>query len=434
MLAEAIDSNKLKAVITPATPTIGKPVPNVPHLRVLGLTIPQNGSGSHTIAPLQRTLSQLMHLIHRVSNRRFGMQEFDTLRIVQAILISRVAYGTPYLSLKTTEKSKLNIALRQAYKTALGLPPKTLTKNLLLLGIHNTWEELQEAHHISQLERLKLTPTGRATLRKLGYATPSLQDHKERIPLHLRKAIRVAQIPKNMHPVYNKARRIARARTMNTKYGDSPTARYTDASPYPHKPAHAVCVTNAAGQEMTALTVRTTYTEAAEEIAIALAATTGGDIITVLTDPQAAARAHTHRAITREGTTSLVAPTTDLLINYADILAHYRHDRRKYPAPHPRLSRDEATTLRRLQTNTYPHSTLLHAIYPAQYAATCNFCPSPGNLYHQVWECQRTPDLTPKPTPSYEQWMACLTSPDPGIQQDLVTRARIASRSQGIPD
>ncbi|KAG0443071.1 hypothetical protein HPB47_015318 [Ixodes persulcatus] len=51
-----------------------------------------------------------------------------------------------------------------------------------------------------------------------------------------------------------------------------------------------------------------------------------------------------------------------------------------------------------------------------------------------VWECQRTPDLTPKPTPSYEQWMACLTSPDPGIQQDLVTRARIASRSQGIPD
>ncbi|KAM7283511.1 uncharacterized protein ISCGN_000618 [Ixodes scapularis] len=63
----------------------GKPVPNVPHLCFCGLTIPKNGSGLHTIAPLQRTFPQLMQLIHRVSHRRFGMQESDTLRIVQAM-------------------------------------------------------------------------------------------------------------------------------------------------------------------------------------------------------------------------------------------------------------------------------------------------------------------------------------------------------------
>lgn len=108
----------------------GKPVPNVAHVRILGLTIPQNGSGLHMIAPLQRTLSQLIYLIHRVSNRRFGMQECDTSQIVQAILISLVAYATPYLALKTSERARLNNLLRQAYKTALSLPPKTSTKNL----------------------------------------------------------------------------------------------------------------------------------------------------------------------------------------------------------------------------------------------------------------------------------------------------------------
>lgn len=33
-----------------------------------------------------------------------------------------------------------------------------------------------------------------------------------------------------------------------------------------------------------------------------------------------------------------------------------------------------------------------------------------------------------------EQWMAGLTSTDPGIQQDLVAKTAIASRSQGISD
>ncbi|XP_075557183.1 uncharacterized protein LOC142589566 [Dermacentor variabilis] len=37
------------------------------------------------------------------------------------------------------------------------------------MGVHNTWEELVEAHNINQLEGLKLTKTGRALLQDLGY-------------------------------------------------------------------------------------------------------------------------------------------------------------------------------------------------------------------------------------------------------------------------
>ncbi|KAG0429474.1 hypothetical protein HPB47_023596 [Ixodes persulcatus] len=442
-----------------------QPVPNVP----------QDGSGAQTILFLQRTLTQLMHLIRRVSHRHFGLQETGTLRIVQAILISRVTYGTPYLALKSAEKEKLNVAIRQAYKAALGLPTKTATRKLLQLGVHNTWEEIQEAHRVSQFTRLKLTPAGRATLSRLGYTPPADCEHKKRIPLAIRHSIKVAPIPRNMHPIYNKARREARIRALKIQYEHSPDSsftRYTDASPYPQQPAHAVSVTDAHCKELTTATILTTSIETAEELALALAATTGDENITILTDSQAAcrnfllgrispaalkvlqnvrklpelhivwtpghesfegneaahaaARAHTHRAVSQEGndtqTPCTFKPTP--LQKYADILAHYRHERRQFPPPHPYLSRAEATAFRRLQTNSYSHGTLLHAMYPTLYPATCNFCSQPGTLYHIVWECQQTPSLAPNPHATLRAV----------AQRSLVERARAARADHGFPD
>lgn len=147
-----------------------------------------------------------------------------------------------------------------------------------------------------------------------------------------------------------------------------------------------------------------------------------------------AARVHTHRAVSQEGADfqaqDNLKPTP--LQKYADILAHYRHGRQQYPGPHPQLSRAEAAIFRRLQTYSYPHNTLLHAMYPTP--ASCKYCPHPGTLYHLVWECQLTPSLTPNPQPTYEQWAARLTSPDLSSQRSLVERAGVASTGQGIPD
>lgn len=285
-----------------------------------------------------------------------------------------------------------------------------------------------------------------------------------------------------MHPTYNKARRAARARAIHVQYDHLPFSRYADASPYPHKSAHAASVTDANGKELTAVTTITKSIETAEEVAIALAATTCENYTVILTDSQAAcrnfligrislpalailkqikrlpelqivwspghetlkgnesahaaARAHTHRAVSREGDKlqdgDILKPTP--LRKYADILAHYRRGRQQYPAPHPHLSRTEGTILRRLQTNSYPHNTLLHAMYPTLYPASCKYCPHPGTLYHLVWGCQQTPSLTPNPQPTYEQWVAQLTSSDLSSQRSLVERARVASAGQGIPD
>lgn len=49
----------------PSLTVAGKPTPEVPRTRILGLTNPKNGPGLHTIALLPRTVSQLVHLVHR---------------------------------------------------------------------------------------------------------------------------------------------------------------------------------------------------------------------------------------------------------------------------------------------------------------------------------------------------------------------------------
>ncbi|KAH6935687.1 hypothetical protein HPB50_008068 [Hyalomma asiaticum] len=58
----------------------GVQITEVASLRVLGLH--QDGSGAATLPRLQRTISQLTHLIRRVANRRSGLKEQDTLSVV----------------------------------------------------------------------------------------------------------------------------------------------------------------------------------------------------------------------------------------------------------------------------------------------------------------------------------------------------------------
>lgn len=283
-----------------------------------------------------------------------------------------------------------------------------------------------------------------------------------------------------MHPVFNAYRRKARVITLRKSYGDNkPAVRYTDAARYPRKSAHAISVVNNHGTELTSATIPVPDTESAEEIAIALAATTGSDYLTVITDSKtacrnyqlgrvsgqairilnnlqsppelrivwtpghaslegneaahAAAREHTFRAFPSLADRSMTS-SDDIPRRYTDVLAHYRLQRRIYPPPHPNMTREDAITLRQLQTNTYPHGTLLHAIYPTTYTLTCQHCPTPNTLYHMVWECRQSPSLTPLPNPTLEQWEDQLTSSRPQDQQRLVDRARRAAKDQGFLD
>lgn len=210
---------------------------------------------------------------------------------MQALLSSRITYGTPYLTLKNAE---VNIIIRKATKLALGLPLTASTTKLLKMGVHNTWQELAEAHKASQLEQLKLSRTGRSVLKRLNYSeafvADTSTDRKERIPPNIRDSFSIARIPRNMHPTHHKERRKARVNAMRRNYSQDPDARYADAAKYPHRNAYALSVVDYRGTELVSATVRARNPETAEEAAITLAATTCIDAAVVFTDSQTAMR------------------------------------------------------------------------------------------------------------------------------------------------
>lgn len=62
------------------------------HTKILGLIIQADGKASQTVKKLKTTTDQILNMIRRVSNRRRGMKEDDTLRLVQSFVISRTAW------------------------------------------------------------------------------------------------------------------------------------------------------------------------------------------------------------------------------------------------------------------------------------------------------------------------------------------------------
>ncbi|XP_054917432.1 uncharacterized protein [Dermacentor andersoni] len=474
----------------------GVPIPKVESLRILGVHMHKDGSGSATLPRLHNTAAQLTHLIRRVANRRNGLKEHDTLQMIQALLYSRITYGTPYLNLKTAEKQKLNLLIRKATKLALGLPTTASTDRLLRMGVHNSWEELAGAHLINQIERLKLTTTDRAVLRRTGYVTnPEHDDEcKEKITSKLRECLQVLNIPRNMHPEHHRGRRLARVNAIRRKHRNDRQARYVDAAKYPGRNAFAISVTDHKSTTLALATILAKCADTAEEAAIALATHTSEHPIVVFTDSQAAtrnymkgrisikainilkrgdtpppytcimwvpghdglegnevahaaARASVNRASPHEIPGMSHPPksaeeTETIALTYQALLQHYRLGRRVYPPPHPKLTRNEGTDYRRLQSNTFTHGSLLHHFHPTLYSYTCPHCNVPDSLAHLLLQCKKTRETITAAQLAApadagqnllaETWEAAISKPDLVDQRELVARARRAIQARGF--
>ncbi|KAH9368793.1 hypothetical protein HPB48_012438 [Haemaphysalis longicornis] len=61
-------------------------------------------------------------MLRRVSNHCRGMKEKDLIRLVQALLISRVTYATPYITLTESCSETIDRLIRKAFKQVLNLP------------------------------------------------------------------------------------------------------------------------------------------------------------------------------------------------------------------------------------------------------------------------------------------------------------------------
>ncbi|KAM7285721.1 hypothetical protein ISCGN_032606 [Ixodes scapularis] len=252
----------------------GVRVPKPAEVRILGQLLQQGRGNKSTIDRLDAMTTQVCGMMRRIRNRRHGIKEKEAIQLVQAFIIARLTYGTPYLNLNKAEMQKLNVLIKRAYKNALGLPERTATEKLLKLGVHNTTEELHEAQLVSQLKRLSSTVNGAWLLDKLGMAVPGGShgpgDAGEELPAETRQRFTISRIPRNMHPDRNAERRQARAVALARSWDSREGTLYVDGAG-PVLGVAAIAVASAQGQIRRVASIRAQTVEQVEEAAIALA-------------------------------------------------------------------------------------------------------------------------------------------------------------------
>ncbi|KAH7951570.1 hypothetical protein HPB52_010363 [Rhipicephalus sanguineus] len=148
-----------------------------------GTPIPHaNGHNGETVRKLRRSVDDTIRLLRRITNRRNGMREHCAIRLVQAYAISRITHVAPYLKWLGSEKNKIECMIRKAFKRAIGVPLNGSNEKFLELRLHNSLDDLIEAHAVSQNERLSGSKTGRHILESLGIRYHTQQGEKADVP------------------------------------------------------------------------------------------------------------------------------------------------------------------------------------------------------------------------------------------------------------
>lgn len=455
----------------------GMRVPKPREIRILGQLIGQGRGNKSTINKLDTMTTQVCGMLRRIRNRRRGIKEKEAIQLVQSFIISRIAYGTPYLVLNKAERQKLDVMIRRAYKNALGLPERTATELLLKLGVHNTIDEIHEAHITSQMKRLTTTANGSWLMEKLGMAVPGgshgIDDMEQDLPLEIRQKIIVGRIPQNMHHERDAGRRKARAAALTKTWDSRKGTLYVDGAG-PAWGVAAVAVANAQGQILRIASIRAETSGQVEEAAIALAVTCNPRA-TIISDSQKACRNFARGAISSvarnilnkvvvEGVHLIWAPghmgqvgneaanaaargalyrdsarpqvDLDPELSYSEALKARRLGRLEFPGPAKGLKKEEEWVWRRLQTDTFVTPVKLHLWYPERYTtADCPFCGTHrADIYHMAWLCKEVPGLAPMEEPTVQEWEAGLRCEAASTQQRLVARALQVQAATGAPE
>ncbi|KAG0416278.1 hypothetical protein HPB47_006494 [Ixodes persulcatus] len=403
-------------------------------ITLLGLTIQNNGASDITISTLSKRINQITHILGRVFRRHRGLRESDMRRAIEALIYSLVLYHIPYTPLTNRQLKHLQTQLREPTCLALGMAP------------FNALEERVDLHRLGQQQRLTTPLQGRYILNSLGYDTLHLPPIETTTPpWDTIPQITTLPIPKHMNPDSNPEHRKHRAKLISQKLTTLQAQQhliyYTDAS-YDRE---AKLGRTAIHCPQTNTTLRQTYTEAPSADLLETQALCsaihhaianpheGHTSITVLTDSQKAVRtfqynqlpnymsrelraalnttptlrfyiywipghalipgnerAHSLSRVTSTPVPAIDWPTAMNTINSA--LTHsdesQLHESRLALVPPPStLSRQQASTLRRVQTHTLgsPHYT--HLFQGAQGTAKCPFCTGYPNNTHTYWQC-----------------------------------------------
>ncbi|KAH6946890.1 hypothetical protein HPB50_015959 [Hyalomma asiaticum] len=134
------------------------------------LTLGAQKTKGHTTS-VQRTNAYTTHvfrLVSGISTRSAGIKESSSIRLAQAVVISRTAYYAPFSNFTHAEKHLIDIIARKAFKEALHLRPSTADeKNIKPRNTQSTQDEVIQAQRTPHYERLSRTKIGRTVLKKL---------------------------------------------------------------------------------------------------------------------------------------------------------------------------------------------------------------------------------------------------------------------------
>ncbi|KAH7957048.1 hypothetical protein HPB52_014634 [Rhipicephalus sanguineus] len=156
-------------------------------------------------------IGNALRMFRRIMNGHRGLGEDNAIRMVHAFVLYHITYVAAMLNWKKAERRRLEVNIRRAFKTALGLPDIASSALLLQLGVHNPLAEIIEAQHTAQIARLSSTKAGRDILVKLGLDTIVERDNVQQLPKTIFESITVLPFPRNLHPINNHGRRLARA-------------------------------------------------------------------------------------------------------------------------------------------------------------------------------------------------------------------------------
>lgn len=124
--------------------------------------------------------------------------------------------------------------------------------------------------------------------------------------------------------------------------------------------------------------------------------------------------------------------TKDRYDTFQGITKYYRSNRRVLAPPHPELTREEASTLRQLQTNSLMTPVVMKHIQPELYTDdTCVLCGiARATTTHLLWDCEVRPNeaVTRTDLPPWIQ--EAMRSNDKDIQLSAVQQVLAALEKQ----
>ncbi|KAH7964163.1 hypothetical protein HPB51_027600 [Rhipicephalus microplus] len=164
--------------------------------------IRQRLSAQESILDLKQ-VAAATHFVRWVAKKTEVVKKHNVMKLINAYVLSHIAYVTAYAGGSRGENEKLNAAVRKNFKTAMHVPQYTKTYRLHKLGMQNTLDEITEAQRTAQLKGLSGTRKATHILDLLGIKYHVAQGLKEALLPEVRDAILTEKIHRNRHPVHD---------------------------------------------------------------------------------------------------------------------------------------------------------------------------------------------------------------------------------------